>query len=411
MDRNITQQFKVAGVLTNVTSAKLSDPTGTFGIKRNDTSAVVVADGTNMTQVATGTYEYTLDAVLNVAYTAYIEFVYDGDTIHIELDLPAVSDDFGIVTSYNSLLSRIGKYLYGIRTGFDSEQTNEITDCIQDGLRDVYAAHDWSFFRPVVQFSTNTPYATGTVTIAGGVVTLTGGTWPSWAASGVLKISNGSYDVDTRDSSSQITLNDTSVTEASAISFQLGRDEYDLPSGFEAISGDSNLHYQPGLSDFYPPVMQRHDNTIRRMQQADPDYDRPLYYAVRTVSFDPTVGSRKVLALYPTPDAVYVLKAPMILRPTMIDSTNQYPVGGETLAQVILEACLAAAERNYDEQAKLHRERFMELLPLAIRADLEKSSPTSLGPDRPHGERQGMWDGESARALRIGDLTLDSETL
>jgi hypothetical protein len=97
----------------------------------------------------------------------------------------------------------------------------------------------------------------------------------------------------------------------------------------------------------------------------------------------------------------------------MIDSTNQYPVGGETLAQVILEACLAAAERNYDEQAKLHRERFLELLPLAIQADMDKSSPTSLGGDAPRGESRGwgMCDYDLARALRIGELTLDTDTL
>src|SRR5688572_29648990 len=104
MDRTITQQFKVGGVLTDVTTAKLSDPTGTFGIKRNDTDATVVADATNMVHVSTGIYEYTLDAELSVAYTAYIEFVYDGDAIYIEFDLPAVSDDFGMVSSYDSLI-------------------------------------------------------------------------------------------------------------------------------------------------------------------------------------------------------------------------------------------------------------------------------------------------------------------
>lgn len=414
MDRNITQQFKVAGVLTNVTSAKLSDPTGTFGIKRNDTSATVVADGTNMTQVSTGTYQYTLSAEFDVAYTAYIEFVFDGDTIYIELDLPAVADDFGMLASFNSLRERIGKYLYGIRSGFAGEQENEITDCIHDGLNDVYTAHNWSFFRPVMDFSTNTPYDIGTVTIAAGVVTLVGGTWPSWAADGILKVGGGYYSVSLRNSGTVLTLDDTSVTEVSALSFQLARPEYDLPSGFEAIANDSDLTYYPSQNDCYPPVRQRHDRQIRTWQQEDPYYGRPLCYSVRTVEFDPTVGSRKRLALYPTPDATYVLRVPMILRPTMIDATNQYPVGGETLAQVILEACLAAAERNYDEQAKLHTERFLQLLPLAIAADQEKSSPTSLGPDMPAGERYRSGSFESdywARSARIGGITLDGDTL
>ena len=47
--RLISFPWKVEGVLTDVTTAKLSDPTGTYGVKRNDTSAVVVADATAMT--------------------------------------------------------------------------------------------------------------------------------------------------------------------------------------------------------------------------------------------------------------------------------------------------------------------------------------------------------------------------
>ncbi len=243
-------------------------------------------------------------------------------------------------------------------------------------------------------------------------MTLTGGTWPAWAADGVLKVSDNYYSISLRNSGTSLTLDDTSVTVASGTSYQLARPEIDLPSGFEAIANDSDLTYFPGQNECYSPVRQRHDRGIRILQQGNPYFDRPTLYSVRTVEFDPTVGSRKRLALYPSPDAAYVLRVPMILRPTMLDSTNQYPVGGETLAQVILEACLAAAERNYDEQAKLHRERFMELLPLAIRADMEKSSPTSLGPDRPHGDyRQGMYDYDCLRASRIGDLTLDTDTL
>jgi hypothetical protein len=412
VSRTISQTFKVGSTPTNVTSAKLSDPTGTFGIKRNDTSAVVVADATNMTNSATGVYEYTFDAEVNIAYTAYIEFVYDGDTIYIEFDLPAVSDDFGMVTSYNSLMERVGHYLFGIRSGFSSDQTDDIEDCIHDGLHDVYTAHQWSFFRPVEDISTTAPYATGTVTIAAGVVTLTGGTFPSWAADGILKVSNSYYSIASRDGNTQITLDDTSVTVAAASAFQLGRPEIELSSSFEAISGDSDLTYYPDQNDLYPPVRQRHDRQIRTWQQDDPYYDRPIYYSVRTVEFDPTTGSRKRLALYPTPDAAYVLRVPMILRPTMIDSTNQYPVGGETLAQVILEACLAAAERNYDEENKRHTERFGQLLPLAIRADMEKSAPTSLGPDMPKGERgRGLYDDYWLRSSRIATLTLDGDSL
>lgn len=412
--RLISKTWRVDGALTNVTSAKLSDPTGTFGVKRNDTSAVVVADGTNMTSDSTGVYEYSFEDVVGVAYTGYVEIVYQGVTYHFEVDIPARSATGSMKASYSSLLERVGHYLFGIRTGFSADQTDDIEECIRDGLHDVYTAHNWSFFRPIREITTTPPYTTGTITVAAGVVTLVGGTFPSWAAVGVLKIDSDYYDVDSRDGDTQLTLEDTSVTVASASSYELSQSEYDLPTTFEAISGDSDLHYEPGQSDFYPAVRQRHDSAIRRMQQENPYNDRPIFYSVRTVEFDPTVGSRRRLALYPIPDAAYVLKVPMILRPTMLDETNQYPVGGEALTQVIIEACLAAAERNYDEQTGRHTQRFGELLPLAIAADMKNSSPTSLGPDCPRGEgyQAGMYDSDHwARSVRLGDLTLDGEIL
>ena len=337
----------------------------------------------------------------------------NGETIETDVYLRVIDSSSTTYTaSYFGLLERIGHYLFGRRTGFTGDQVSDIEDCMSDGLRDVYAAHQWSFFKPIEEITTTAPYATGTITVASGVVTLTGGTFPSWAAVGVLKIVNDYYDVNTRDSGTQITLEDTSVTVAAASSYSLGRAEYDLPAAFEAISGDSDLHYEPGQAECYPPVAQRHDNSIRRMLQDNPYFDRPTRYSVRTVQFDPTVGSRKRLAFYPTPDAAYVLKVPMLLRPTMIDETNLYPVGGETLTQVIVEACLAAAERNFEEQPGTHTKRLMELLPFAVAADMEKSSPTSLGPDAPRGSgyHYGIRD-YTSRALRMGAITLDGDTL
>lgn len=310
-----------------------------------------------------------------------------------------------MTASYTTLLERVGHFLFGIRTGYSSDQTSDIEMCIKDGLHDVYTAHSWSFFRPVYEITTTAPYSTGTITAAAGVVTLVGGTFPSWAAVGVLKIGSEYYDVDTRDGDAQITLEDTSVTQATAASYELSRPEYDLPTSFEAIEGD--LIYEPGQSDFYPPVTQKHDQEIMRLLQDDPYTDRPLYYGIRTVEFDPTVGSRRRIALYPIPGAAYVLKARMKLRATMIDETNCYPVGAESLSQLITESCLAAAERNMDDSQGIHTKRFMDLLPLAIAADQEMTTPTSLGSDAPSDKS----DDFIARSLRMGDVTISGVTM
>lgn len=316
--------------------------------------------------------------------------------------------------NYSILQQRVGHYLFGIRSGYSEDQQNDINDCLRDGLRRVYAIHDWSFLRPVVDVTTTAPYSTGTVTIASGVVTLTGGTFPSWAADGVLQVNNRYYSVASRGSDTQLTLDSTAVTIATAASYQLARPVIPLDAAFDAVANDSDLTYYPSPDCWFPPVKWRHDATIRQLEGSNPEFERPVFYSVRTVRFDPTVGSRKVLALYPAPDQVYTLRVPMILRPLLLDEVNLYAIGGEMLSQVILEACLASAEHNFEEREHVHERRFMELIALAIRDDQDRSSPTSLGPDAPRNVnvKFGIYDDAyRLREQRIGRLTLGGNSL
>ena len=327
--------------------------------------------------------------------------------------IPIDPDPTGWSTNYAKLLERVGHYLFGIRTGLSVDQAADINDCVNDGLHRVYAAHNWSFLRPVADVVTTAPYATGTITIAAGVVTLSGGTFPAWSASGVLKVNNRYYSVASRNSNTQITLDSTSVTIAAASSYQLARPEIPLDAAFDSVANDSDLTYYPSPDYWYPPVKWRHDASIRQLEGNNPEFDRPMFYSVRTVTFDPTVGSRKVLALYPAPDKVYTLRVPMILRPVSLDGTNLYPIGGEMLTQVILEACLASAEHNFEEREAVHEKRFMQLIELAILDDEDRSSPTSLGPDIGDNRRRfGVSDyAYRLREQRIGGLTLGGTNL
>lgn len=321
-------------------------------------------------------------------------------------DVLSEADASGTTDASSSEIGqRVGRFLYGIRTGFSTEEQDNINDCVHDGLRRVYAAHPWSFLRPVADVTTTAPYATGTITVAAGVVTLVGGTFPSWAADGVLQVSSQYYSAASRDSDTQITLDDTTATVSSAASYQLARPEIPLDSAFDSIANDSDLTYYPSPDTWYPPVKWRHDATIRQLEGNNPEFDRPVFYSVRTVRFDATVGSRKVLAMYPAPDQAYTLRVPMILRPVLIDDTNIYAIGGEVLSQVILEACLAAAEHNLDDREAVHEKRFQELIGLAIRDDQERSSPTSLGPD---GSRMSRSFGVVDYAYRLREQRIGS---
>ena len=365
------------------------------------TGGITIASTSISGTTVVGTYSSGTDG------TTYhiVAIVVTANSETLEVDVFLRVEDAATTTmlaSYFTLLDRVGHFLFGLRGGFTGDQLSDIEECIKDGLRDVYAANTWSFFRPVEEIITTAPYSTGTITVVNGVVTLAGGTFPSWAAVGVLKVSTNYYDVDTRDGDTQVTLEDTTIDVDAGTSYELGRPEYDMPSGFEDVVGNE-LAYEPGQSDFYPPVKRRHDDQLRAWRQDDPYHNRPLYFSIRTVAFVATTGSQRRLAMYPTPDAAYVLKARMKLRATMIDETNIYPVGGDMLSQVITEACLAAAERNFDEQDGRHGQRFQELLLLAIAANRELTSPMHLGPDAPKTDGEDL----ASRRVLLGTITLD----
>src|SRR6185312_13133306 len=81
----LRKTWNVDGIPTDPTSIVLRDPTAAYGVKRDDTGAIVVAAGAAMTHVATGVYEYTVDvADPGTTYTAWIEVVYAGETFRFE---------------------------------------------------------------------------------------------------------------------------------------------------------------------------------------------------------------------------------------------------------------------------------------------------------------------------------------
>ncbi len=65
------------------------------------------------------------------------------------------------------------------------------------------------------------PFAAGTIEIVDGIVTLAGDTWPSWAANARLVVSGVSYSVNTRDSDSQLTLDDTMLDVSAGATYEL----------------------------------------------------------------------------------------------------------------------------------------------------------------------------------------------
>jgi len=74
-------QTKIAGVLADVTSVTLANAaTGaTWGVRRTDTGAVVVAAGTAVPRMSTGVYEYEYTDTPGVPYEYRMAVVYGGE--------------------------------------------------------------------------------------------------------------------------------------------------------------------------------------------------------------------------------------------------------------------------------------------------------------------------------------------
>jgi hypothetical protein len=125
-------------------------------------------------------------------------------------------------------------------------------DCrraILAAYRDLANAHRWSYLYHHGRIVTVAPYATGTVAYqhAGGLyermVTLSGGTWPTWAAGGYLRVGVVNWRVAQVKSPTVLTLDELvnpGVDVAAGATFKLYQDTYLLPADF--IGQDQALY-------------------------------------------------------------------------------------------------------------------------------------------------------------------------
>lgn len=369
--------------MTDVTSAVLSDPTGTYGVKRDDNDAVVVADGTAMVHRSTGVYEYTFtEPASDVAYTAYVEFVYEGQTFWLESDFAAgESAALEMGVGYNDLIVAIGHYLgWGRDTdAYSADQETRIDRHIRSGLLRFYnvPGYTWSFLQPESTITTVAPYSTGTVEITGGTVTLTDGTWPSWAAGASLNVGGAYYNVTARTDDSDITIDDTSLEVDAGTSYSLGRYAYDLPAAFSQFDGE--LECRSTADAMYGPISLSTAAEVRRRLAIEPAFSYPDIVGVRAKEFDATVGQRYEALFHPAPDAAYTYWYSYRVTPSMLSSVNLYPLGGTEHGETIREACLAAAELAEIGQQGPHAAEFAVLLENSLSIDKLHHAPTSLG--------------------------------
>jgi hypothetical protein len=173
-------------------------------------------------------------------------------------------------------------------------------------LRAVANAHSWTYYYTRGRLNTVAAYSAGTVSYdqTGGaferLVTLAGGTFPSWAALGTVQIENVTYEVAERKSDTQVTLSTNSnpgADIAGTSGWTIYRESYPLPTNFQSL-GELYIATHARLLGFEHP-----SNWLAR-QRVYRGVSIPSSY---TVLGEANYQNVLAIAFYPPPDLAYAV--------------------------------------------------------------------------------------------------------
>lgn len=239
--------------------------------------------------------------------------------------------------------------------------------------------HQWRFLERQFVVSGVASYSTGTVAASDGTVTLTGGTWPTWAADGILRVNGQTYWVDARSSDTVLTVKDAALDVDASTSYEIHRWRYPLPTDFgELIDG---CVYS--------------DGTRSRMLQAADEAELRLRYAV---NFQPGGPSRFAIYAGSDDDAskwyfgVWSTLdeggfATVTYRKELADNLDDADLTADgsvvqvesVHAETMLAAIMSAAEEYFhDDPAGPHSQRYERRLAASITHDLHAKGPVMM---------------------------------
>lgn len=201
------------------------------------------------------------------------------------------------LTTYKDLVDHLVDWLGASPTG---EAQRDARRAVLAGLRTISTAHNWSYYYTRGHINTNAIYTTGTVgyTSATRTITLTGGSFPSWALYGSIQVFNIVYQIAANPDPATLILTGGSAPAsdfAPGQSYTLYRDTYPLPGDCQAVSRMVLMNNAFSLWYEHPDLWLERQRVYR-----GPATPRTYtlrgeahYYGVLAVSF------------FPPPDAVY----------------------------------------------------------------------------------------------------------
>jgi len=201
------------------------------------------------------------------------------------------------LTTFQDLIQHLLDYI-----GDDARPSGQrhTKRAILAAYRDFPTAHRWSYYYQRGRVTTVAPYKTGTVAYANSsrIVTLTGGTFPTWAAFGRITINDINYEIATRESNTSLKLSVNSnpgADIAAGTSFTLFRDAYPMPCDFISSEllmelNQSNWMEHSTAGDWF---------MMNRGQQTPGTPRRYTFFA------DPNYVSSMAVGFWPPPDAIF----------------------------------------------------------------------------------------------------------
>ncbi len=194
----------------------------------------------------------------------------------------------------------------------------------RDAYRSIPKLHDWKYLRRQFVFLTNAPYSTGSIayTHSTRTMTLTDGTWPSWAGSGWVRITNVSYRVERRVSNSQLILDvdaEPGQDIASGTGYQLFQQDYEIPRNIGQIHRVSS---NSGPRELFPIDLSIQPSPYIGM--AAPGLSQ--WYATVGLSGDGNIG-RRALRLSPPPSDAKNISLQYDARPRDWGLTTTFKTG------------------------------------------------------------------------------------
>lgn len=215
--------------------------------------------------------------------------------------------------TYRDAIDDLTEFVGGNST-YSGQQA--IRRAIQDGYRDFANARDWLYLHKPYRILTNRPYSTGSIFYdhaghgsGSRIVSLAGGgTWPTWAADGTLRVDTGEYQSVRRLSDVRLQLDENynpGSDLATGSEFTIFQSRYALPETFVRMDRPQSENLWNG-AEYVDPA------EFLELEKRGESVGVPRVYSILQ---HPRLPQRYALCFYPAPDSALQMDMIMQVKP------------------------------------------------------------------------------------------------